>query len=87
VGPKGATCDAKRNLFRAQDTIIVESGSPLGEWRAVEIDPDSEFRKHFSHGDPRADVPDLIGLGLMSDGDQTRSVSEADYADFVLVPR
>jgi len=36
-------------------------------------------------GNPNADVPDLVGLGLMSDGDQTRSTSAADYATFQLV--
>jgi hypothetical protein len=29
-------------------------------------------------------VPDFMGVGIMSDGDQTRSDSSADYADFVL---
>ncbi len=87
VGPKGATCDRKRNPFRAQDTVIVESGPPLGEWRTVAITPDLEFRNHFEGGDRKASVPDLIGVGIMSDGDQTKSTSEADYADFVFVPK
>jgi len=87
IGPKGRTCDPKRNLFVAQDTIIVESGAPLDEWRTVEIDPDAEFRRHFENGDPKADVPGLVGIGIMSDGDQTGSPSEADYSDFVIVSR
>jgi hypothetical protein len=84
VAPKGATCDSSRSLFRAQDTVIVESGGPLGEWRSVEINPDKEFRAHFAHGDPNADVPALGGIGIMSDGDQTHSSSAADYSDFVI---
>jgi hypothetical protein len=87
VGPKGTTCDRKRNPFRAQDTVIVESGPPLNEWRTVTIVPDVEFRNHFQNGDPNAKVPDLIGIGIMSDGDQTHSPSEADYTDFVVVPK
>jgi hypothetical protein len=87
VGPKGATCDRKRNPFRAQDTVILESGPPLGEWRAVSLAPDLEFQNHFEGGDRRASVPNLIGVGIMSDGDQTKSPSEADYADFVVVPK
>ncbi len=47
VGPKGATCDRKSNPFRAQDTIIVDSGPPLREWHTVTIDPDLEYRNHF----------------------------------------
>jgi len=84
---KGASCARKRNPFRAQDTIIVDSGPPLNEWRSVEIDPDAEFRKHFEGGDPHADVPDLIGIAIMTDGDQTASPSEADYGGFSLVLR
>lgn len=82
VGEKGKLCDRKRNPFVAQDTVIVESGGPLNEWRGVEIDPDFEFRKHFEGGDPKASVPGLVGLGIMSDGDQTKSPSEADYGGF-----
>ena len=84
VGPKGATCDQKSNPFAAQDTVVLESGTPLNEWKTEHIDLKAEFRKHFEHGDPHASVPDFMGVGLMSDGDQTHSESSADYADFVL---
>ena len=80
----GTVCEKKRNPFRAQDTIVLASGGPLNEWQKVRIDPTAEFRKHFENGDANADVADLIGVGLMSDGDQTSSVSSADYGDFVL---
>jgi hypothetical protein len=85
--PKGRVCDSKRNPFVAQDTIIVDSGEPVGEWRTVRVVPDDEFRNHFEGGDPHASVPDLVGVGIMSDGDQTKSQSAADYKDFVLVLR
>lgn len=83
--PQGTVCEQKRSLFRAQDTIVLESGGPVGRWKTVRIDLASEFRKHFENGDPSAEVPDLIGVGLMSDGDQTESSSSADYGDFLLV--
>jgi len=82
VGVKGNVCDRKRNPFVAQDTIILEAGGPLAEWRSEAIDLDAQFRAHFG-GD---ETPDLRGLGLMSDGDQTRSESAADYGGFVLSP-
>jgi hypothetical protein len=85
VGKKGRTCDSKRNPFRAQDTVILESGPPLGVWRQVEIDPDLEYRRHFEDGDPQADVPDLVGIGIMTDGDQTGTPSSADYSGFSFV--
>lgn len=79
-GPKGAVCDQKRNLFVVQDTVVLESGGPINTWKEEEIDPSAEFRAHFE-----GDVPDFVGIGLMSDGDQTQSMSAADYAGFVLV--
>ncbi len=82
---KGRTCDPRRSLFVTQDTVIVESGGPVGVWKTEEIDPAAEFRAHFAGGDPKAEVPDLIGIGLMSDGDQTHSPSAADYAGFLFV--
>jgi hypothetical protein len=87
VAKRGTTCDRKRNPFRAQDTIVVDSGPPLNQWRTVEIDPDDEFRKHFENGDSSASVPDRIGIAIMTDGDQTASPSEADYGAFTLVLR
>jgi hypothetical protein len=85
VGKKGSVCDQKRNPFVAQDTIIVASGGPLDTWRTHEIDLKAEFRKHFEGGDANADVPDFIGVGIMSDGDQTKSVSSADYGVFTVI--
>ena len=84
VGTRGAVCDKKRNPFLAQDTIIRESGGPLNEWKSVALDLPAEFRRHFEGGDPKADVPDLFGVGLMSDGDQTASPSSADFGEFSL---
>ncbi len=87
VGTKGAVCDKKSNPFMAQDTVILESGGPLDVWRDESIDLDAEFRKHFADNDPKSDVPDFMGVGLMTDGDQTHSNSVADYGDFYLSRR
>jgi hypothetical protein len=84
VGPKGATCDRKRSIFSAQDTIILESGGSGDEWKSEEVDLEAQFRAHFEGGRADADVPPFVGVGLMSDGDATQSESAADYADFVL---
>ena len=81
----GKTCDQKRNLFVVQDTVVLQSGGPMNTWVAEEIDPSAEFRKHFEEGNPTADVPDFLGIGLMSDGDQTNTISSADYAGFTLL--
>jgi DUF3047 family protein len=85
VGKKGKTCGQKRNPFVAQDTIILESGGPLGAWKSEEIDMAAEFRAHFENGDPKADIPDFGGVAIMTDGDQTKSDSSADYAGFTFL--
>lgn len=84
VAPKGSICDQKSNPFSVQHTVVLQSGGPLNEWKTEHVDLKAEFRKHFENGDPSASVPDFLGVGIMSDGDQTKSESSADYADFVL---
>lgn len=85
VGRLNATCDRKSFLFAAQETVILESGGATGAWREEEIDLRAAYRQHFAGGDPRASVPDFVGIGLLTDGDATRSPSSADYADFTVV--
>jgi Protein of unknown function (DUF3047) len=84
VGTRGATCDRRRNPLLAQDTIVLESGGPADQWKSEEIDLRQEFRRHFEDGKADADVPDFVGLGVLTDGDQTQSESAADYAGFVI---
>jgi hypothetical protein len=86
-GAAGATCNRTRNPFVASDSIIVHSGPPTGVWQEEEIDPDALFRAHFEGGNPDTDVPELQGVGIMTDGDQTRTSSMADYAGIVLYKR
>lgn len=83
-GVQGKGCRNKRNMFAAQDTILLQVGGPTGTWKKEEVDLQREFRRHFEGGDASADVPPFLGIGIMSDGDQTKSESAADYADFVV---
>jgi hypothetical protein len=84
VGRRGAVCDRRDNPFLAGATIILETGGPLSQWTDESVDLDEEFRKYFEHGNPKAEVPDLIGLAILTDGDQTGSASSADFGSFVL---
>jgi hypothetical protein len=84
VGQRGRVCDRKRNPFARQDTIILESGASGGAWRTEEIDPAADYRRYLEN-DPTAEVPDFVGMGIMSDGDQTNSESVADYGTVTLV--
>ncbi len=85
VGPKNAICDQRHGLFLVRDTVIRESGGPLNTWRTEKVELRETFLKHFRGGDPKGDVPDFVGIGLSTDGDQTQSESVADYTDFILV--
>ena len=78
--PVGATCNRIRNPLVASDSIVLRSGPPTDCWEEETVDPEELFRQHFAD----KDVPELQGIGIMSDGDQTGSMSAADYAGFVL---
>ena len=80
VGRKGSVCDQKRNPFVAQDTVILETGE-TNVWKSERIDLHAEFLRHFADGDD-TNVPSFVGVGIMSDGDQTGSAGSADFADF-----
>jgi hypothetical protein len=80
--PAGSVCDQRDSLFLQRDTVVLESGDAFGMWREAVVDPKTEYVKHF--GGKREDVPDFVGIGLFTDGDQTKSSSAADYADFIL---
>ena len=80
--PKGTVCDRRNGPFLRRDTTVLESGAGAGEWRAEAVDPKGEYAQHF--GVKREDVPELVGVGLFTDGDQTKSGSSADYGGFQL---
>lgn len=82
--PLGATCNSIRNPLLVSDSIVLRTGAVSTEWVEEAIDPEALFRQHFASSDPGAEIPELQGIGIMSDGDQTRSMSAADYAGFVL---
>ena len=82
--PLGATCNRVRNPLVASDSIVLRTGAASSAWVEETIDPEKLFRQHFANGNPAAELPELQGIGVMSDGDQTGSVSAADYAGFTL---
>jgi Protein of unknown function (DUF3047) len=87
VGTVGVTCRSTRNALVASDSVIVRSGPPTGEWQEEEIDPSALYRAHFEGGNPNAEVPELQGIGILTDGDQTHTVAAADFGGIVLFKR
>jgi Protein of unknown function (DUF3047) len=84
-GAAGRSCELINWLFFAKRVVVLRSGGPLDTWEREEVDPRADFARYF--GVPPDDVPDLVGLGILTDGDATRSRSEADYGDFELQAR
>jgi hypothetical protein len=84
LAKQGSVCDSKRNPFVAQDTVVLRSGAPVDVWQTESVDLRADFRKHFADGDSSAEVPDFVGVGIMTDGDQTNSESSADFGVFTL---
>jgi hypothetical protein len=84
ASPLGAVCDRRRGPLLARDTIVLERGGEPGSTRREVVDVRQAFIDHFANGDPGAEVPDLVGIGVMTDGDQTHSASGADWGGFEL---
>jgi Protein of unknown function (DUF3047) len=82
TGSVGSTCQSTRGWFFDRDTTLVEVGGPLETWKSFEVDPRAEYARHF--GVKLEDVPDFMAIGILTDGDQSNSPAEADYADFVV---
>jgi hypothetical protein len=82
LGTPGTSCQSSRGWFFDRDTVLLRTGGPLNVWESVEVDPRVEFVKHY--GGKLQDVPDFVGLGLMTDGDNSQSPAEGDYADFTV---
>ncbi|RPH68375.1 MAG: DUF3047 domain-containing protein [Myxococcaceae bacterium] len=82
VGNVGTSCQSNRGWFFDRDTTLVQVGGPLDVWTSYTMDPRREFVKHY--GGKLEGVPDFVAIGVMTDGDNSQSPAEADYADFVV---
>ncbi|MCX7958726.1 MAG: DUF3047 domain-containing protein [Deltaproteobacteria bacterium] len=76
--------------FRASDSnflnklhivVLEDRVSEVGKWLEYEINFYDDFKKYFE----REDVPQFMGIGVLSDGDGTKKEVIADYADFILI--
>ncbi len=82
--PLGAVCDRKRTILFARDTIVLESGGRPGTWFTETVDVHQAFIDQFEGGNRSAAVPQVVGIAVLTDGDQTKSLSSADWGDFEL---
>src|SRR5262249_54372458 len=86
VGPAGGrSCELANNLFFAKRVVVLRSGGELDTWHTETVDPRRDFVRFF--GGRLEDVPDFMGLAVLTDGDATNSRSEADSAGSALLDR
>ena len=83
TGKAGKTCELANNPFFAKRIIVLRVAGATDTWHTEEVDPRADFVRYF--GGKLVDVPDFIGLAVLTDGDATKSQVEADYADFALL--
>jgi hypothetical protein len=58
--------------------LVIRSGGKAGQWQNESRNVAEDFRKYFG-GDPPGKVR---GIAILSDADETKTQSEADYDDF-----
>lgn len=83
TGKPGKTCELANNPFFAKRIIVLRVAGATDTWHTEEVDPRADFVRYF--GGKLEDVPDFIGLAVLTDGDATKSQVEADYGDFALL--
>ncbi|MFA6033260.1 MAG: DUF3047 domain-containing protein [Myxococcota bacterium] len=85
--PKGFSYrSSKSNFFNRMHVKVVE-GPPTEKdvWKRVTVDAEADFRKYFLDDDEQNDpIPEVWGVGILTDGDATKKIVETDYADFSL---
>lgn len=81
--PVGTVLD---NAFTRRIRMIVlrGAGTPLMAWRSERRDVRADFLRLF--GDEASEVPDIVGVGVSADADNTQSRSLAYIADLALEP-
>ena len=79
----GTHWDPHDSSFLSELHIVVREGPPptTGEWREEVVDLRADFHRCVG-GDPKDDPPPVGGVGVLSDGDGTKTPVEAEYTAF-----
>lgn len=82
VVPQGTIIRKDPALYPIQQMYMVVAdtwtANEKGHWKKVVVDVCSDFKRIYKV----AKCPELKGIGILSDGDGTKSEVVADYADF-----
>jgi len=72
------------NYFNKLQVSVKEGPPPVvDEWISEEANISEDFRRFFLKGKDD-EIPPVVGVGVLTDGDGTMSFVEADYAEFLL---
>jgi hypothetical protein len=75
----------KRDPFPPMQRMFIIVKSSLtdtgpGTWKHVDVDVELDYKRLYAS----KDRPQLKGIGILSDGDETKSAVVADYRNFIL---
>jgi hypothetical protein len=85
--PAGTVVGPRRTFFYDIVTIVVEGPGGPDSWKDEKVDVAADWARFF--GDPGAtpdQAPPMMGLGLLTDGDDTGTTPSADIADIRFTP-
>jgi hypothetical protein len=82
--PNGTTfISGKYNPVGTYQGIFIRMGGKLGEWQTEKRNVRDDYKKAFGN-----DAPQMInGIGILTDGDQTKTLPEAEFDDFIAVKK
>jgi hypothetical protein len=68
-------------LNKLHIVVLEDRYNDVGKWLEEEVDFYEDFKRYFE----KEEVPPLMGIGVLSDGDGTKQEVIADYGDFILI--
>jgi hypothetical protein len=79
--PKGTVVGPRRTVLYDIVTIVLQGPGGAKEWRSEKVDVAADWLRYLGEpGDTLEDAPELAGVGILVDGDDTKSSSAADIA-------
>jgi hypothetical protein len=85
--PAGTVVGPKRTLFYDIVTIVLQGPGGANRWQDEKVDVAADWARFFGEpGTSPEQAPPMVGLGLLTDGDDTGTTPSADIADILLTP-
>lgn len=79
--PEQTFISGKYSLFGMYQGIFLRMGGKLAQWQTEKRNVRDDFKKAFSKDPPKM----AAGIGILTDGDQTHTLPEAEFSDFIAI--